>query len=101
MKKYGEWTEKRWMEYLNFLICSGKFTSGSIAADLAEKKRHLELCGDYDNLPSNIKINIAFYSSFANYIHEYPRVDKQSKSVKRKIEIFTGVSKDKNKIPLF
>lgn len=101
MKVWNGWTEKRWTDYLEFLICSGKFTSGFIAADLAEKRRYLELEGDWDSLPANIKLNIAFYASFADKIPEYPEIEKQSEKKDRKIEIYTGVSKDINKVPLF
>ena len=67
MKKYAGWIEKRWRESLTFVLTSHQFTSGYRCQWCKDKKYQLEIAGDWEKLPTDIRLNIELYANLLNY----------------------------------
>ena len=67
MKEYAGWTEKRWREQTTWILTSNQFTSGYKCQWCKDKKYQLEIVGDWEKLPRDIRFNIELYAALLKY----------------------------------
>ena len=65
MKKYADLTEKHWRETVRWTLTTHLLTTGYKTAWCKRQKYQLEIAGDWDALPMDIKYNIGFYAFIA------------------------------------
>ena len=66
VKKYAGLTEKQWRKTIVWTLTTHLFTAGYKAAWCKRQMYQLEIAGDWEKFPADLKHNIGFYAFMAD-----------------------------------